>query len=480
MFAPKPMTVAIDKATSEQLIGPDFSKNTDVVNMIRARGDGVKESLKAIKKRLKNKNPKVQLLSLNLLDFIVKQLKEQYIYQLIASETFREIVNQVEKVDTSRQVAERMLGLIEEWATVFPNYAGSALHATYTRLKQSGVLFPARDSRPQPMMNAPGSSSSPPGSHRGSVESYAYGGSDRYRDEPSAPPVPVSDASVSDKLRKDLDVVRNNISLTTEMLNAASNWREVKENDILSELVNTLREMEKRLVRLIPEIASESLMFECLGVNDDLQKVLDRYDIMCIPGSEFTPVTSSAPAPAPSSGTVDIFSFTAPSAAASSASDINSDLASLNLGGSSTIHEEDEEDEFATLALRRNQNARASSSSTDPLANMYSSTSSYNSAPGYVSAPGYASGPPLPAAPASVMPAYPSLYNTAAPAPMYAPVPAPMYGSPSGYAQPAPIHGGMYATSYAAVPLPVPAPAPAPSSQPMDPAQQKHIDDLFS
>lgn len=56
--------VRVEKATSEFLIGPDWTINIDICDTINSNHWLAKDVVKAVKKRLQHKNPKVQLLSL--------------------------------------------------------------------------------------------------------------------------------------------------------------------------------------------------------------------------------------------------------------------------------------------------------------------------------------------------------------------------------------------------------------------------------
>ncbi|KAL0450945.1 UNVERIFIED_CONTAM: TOM1-like protein 6 [Sesamum latifolium] len=57
-------TVRVEKATSEFLIGPDWTLNIDICDTINSNQMLAKDVVKAVKKRLLHKNPKVQLLAL--------------------------------------------------------------------------------------------------------------------------------------------------------------------------------------------------------------------------------------------------------------------------------------------------------------------------------------------------------------------------------------------------------------------------------
>ncbi|GFY83844.1 ENTH/VHS/GAT family protein [Actinidia rufa] len=57
-------TVRVEKATSDLLIGPDWTMNMDICDSINSNRWDAKDVVKAVKKRLQHKNPRIQLLAL--------------------------------------------------------------------------------------------------------------------------------------------------------------------------------------------------------------------------------------------------------------------------------------------------------------------------------------------------------------------------------------------------------------------------------
>lgn len=79
------------------------------------------------------------------------------------------------------------------------------------------------------------------------------------------------------KLKEDLDIVKGNINLTNEIIDACDPKDSVRNNDILSELMSTLRNMEQKLFQMIASMDNEAMMNIALLINDDLHKTLSRY-----------------------------------------------------------------------------------------------------------------------------------------------------------------------------------------------------------
>eukprot|EP00742_Colponemidia_sp_Colp-10_P003173 GILJ01003381.1.p1 GENE.GILJ01003381.1~~GILJ01003381.1.p1 ORF type:complete len:532 (-),score=62.51 GILJ01003381.1:178-1773(-) len=357
-----PVSQSVEKASSELLIGPDWQLNLDVCDIIKARPEGCKEGVKAIKKRLKNKNPKVQLLTLTVLETAMQNCGPQFHAAVGNKEFMGELVNITKKTDVNRSVEERILGLIQTWAETFSNqrHQYPLFVETYDTLKRKGVNFPDRDPRSAPPILTPASRErvgSNRSSNRSSQEFVPY--------DPTPSPLPAEQqlrygspgprgsVSGSDKLRGDLAVVRSNIELTNEMINACSSAAECQDNDLLRELVGTLKAMEGRLMSLIGDLTDEMMMAECLQLNDDLHKSLQYYQDVC---SGVAAVGSYHPAPAASGAaplTVDLIGLDVsphrPSAIPPSRRDDDVSRLQMAFADSNLLNSDDDSD----LALRR-------------------------------------------------------------------------------------------------------------------------------
>lgn len=66
-------------------------------------------------------------------------------------------------------------------------------------------------------------------------------------------------------------MVKGNIILTNEMIDAADPDDDVSENEVLKEMVQTISGMENKLFELIGKMKNEDMMNMALGLNDDLQ-----------------------------------------------------------------------------------------------------------------------------------------------------------------------------------------------------------------
>ena len=81
-FSSSSATMRVDKATSELLIGPDWTMDIDICDTINSNHWQAKEVVKAVKRRLQHKNPKVQLLALTLVETMVKNCGDHVHFQI--------------------------------------------------------------------------------------------------------------------------------------------------------------------------------------------------------------------------------------------------------------------------------------------------------------------------------------------------------------------------------------------------------------
>ena len=78
----------------------------------------------------------------------------------------------------------------------------------------------------------------------------------------------------ADKLRKDLEVVNENICLTNEIIQAG----EKADNETLIELISTLKDMENKIIKLVEKLEDMEVLEYCLLIKDELQETLSKYE----------------------------------------------------------------------------------------------------------------------------------------------------------------------------------------------------------
>nr|XP_056722456.1 TOM1-like protein 2 [Euleptes europaea] len=269
----------------------------EICDIINETEEGPKDAIRALKKRLNgNRNYREVMLALTVLETCVKNCGHRF-HILVANRDFIDGV--LVKIISPKNnpptiVQDKVLALIQAWADAFrssPDLTG-VVHI-YEELKRKGVEFPMADldalspihtpqrSIPEvdPAANMHKSQSQP----RVSSSSYPSPSPMAYP-APQAPPLNVTGPITANteqvaRLRSELDVVRGNTKVMSEMLTEMIPGQEDSSDlELLQELNRTCRAMQQRIVELISRVSNEEVTEELLHVNDDLNNVFLRYE----------------------------------------------------------------------------------------------------------------------------------------------------------------------------------------------------------
>ncbi|THG09550.1 hypothetical protein TEA_007464 [Camellia sinensis var. sinensis] len=160
-------TIRVEKATSDLLMGPDWTLNMDICDSINANHWEAKDAVKAVKKRLQHRNPKVQLLALTLLETMVKNCGEHVHFQIVERNILQEMLKIVKKklnistlpqyLQTDFNVRDKILVLLDSWQEAFGGPGGKypQYFWAYEELKHAGVVFPKRSPDAAPIFTPP-------------------------------------------------------------------------------------------------------------------------------------------------------------------------------------------------------------------------------------------------------------------------------------------------------------------------------------
>ncbi|XP_006875601.1 PREDICTED: TOM1-like protein 2 isoform X4 [Chrysochloris asiatica] len=241
-----PVGQCLEKATDGSLQSEDWTLNMEICDIINETEEGPKDAIRALKKRLNG----------------------------------------------NRNYREVMLALTA-WADAFrssPDLTG-VVHI-YEELKRKGVEFPMADldalspihtpQRSLPEVDPASTMPWPQAQPRTSASSYASTPAPYCA--PQASPLSVTGPITANseqiaRLRSELDVVRGNTKVMSEMLTEMVPGQEDSSDlELLQELNRTCRAMQQRIVELISRVSNEEVTEELLHVNDDLNNVFLRYE----------------------------------------------------------------------------------------------------------------------------------------------------------------------------------------------------------
>ncbi|KAL7589918.1 hypothetical protein Lser_V15G39968 [Lactuca serriola] len=290
--------VRVDKATSEFLNGPDWTINIDICDTINANPWLVKDVVKALKKRLQHKNPHVQLLSLTLLETMVKNCGDNVHYQIAERNILAEMIKIVKK-KTDMRVREKILVLLDSWQEAFGGRGGKypQYYFAYDELRQAGVQFPHRSPDAAPIFT-------PPVTHHPSV-----GPTQPNYGMPSNSSTRLDEAMASEIENLSMSVIesmRNVSELLSEMLQEVDpNDRAAIKDEVIVDVVDRCRSNQKKLMQMLASTSDEELLGQGIELNDNLQTVLAKHDAIASGSPIPAQLTNSIASPSNTNNTLE-------------------------------------------------------------------------------------------------------------------------------------------------------------------------------
>nr|XP_057905012.1 TOM1-like protein 2 isoform X7 [Doryrhamphus excisus] len=288
-----PVGQCIERATDGGLQNEDWALNIEICDIINETDEGPKDAMRALKKRLSgNKNYREVMLALTVVETCVKNCGHRFHVQVAHRDFIDGVLVKIisPKANPPTIVQDKVLSLIQAWADAFrssPDLTG-VVHI-YEELKRKGIEFPMADldalspiHTPQrgtpevdpammkylaPAATSTAASASPkPAANSPAVHVSPHG------------PITATPEQVG-RLRSELDVVRGNIKVLSEMLTEMVPGQEDHSDlELLQELHRTCRAMQQRVVELISRVSNEEVTEELLHVNDDLNNIFLRYE----------------------------------------------------------------------------------------------------------------------------------------------------------------------------------------------------------
>ncbi|CAH8354393.1 unnamed protein product [Eruca vesicaria subsp. sativa] len=274
--APTLESKMVDEATLETLEEPNWGMNMRICAQINNKEFNATKIVKAIKRKISCKSPVSQRLSLELLEACAMNCER--IFSEVASEgVLDEMVWLVKNGEGENR--KRAFQLIRAWGRSKGLTYLPVFKQTYMSLEGENGLMASNEENPvaggqssleslmqRPVLVPPPGSYPVPiqeqgrGDHDGGLLDYNFGS-----------------LSIKDK-REQIEITRNSLELLSSMLNS-----EGKPNHTEDELTVSLMEKCKQsqpLIEMIIESTTddESVLFEALHLNDELQRVLSIYE----------------------------------------------------------------------------------------------------------------------------------------------------------------------------------------------------------
>ncbi|KAG4992880.1 hypothetical protein JHK87_026337 [Glycine soja] len=339
-------TVAVEKATSDLLMGPDWTMNIEICDSINSNHWQPKDVVKAVKKRLQHRSSRVQLLALTLLETMVKNCGDYVHFQIAERNILEEMIKIVRK-KADMQVRDKILILLDSWQEAFGGPGGKHSHYywAYEELKRSGVVFPKRSPDAAPIFT-------PPPTHPNLRNIQAgYGmpsNSSKTLDETMA-------TEIESLSLTSLESMRHVLDLLSDMLQAVNPGdRAAVKDEVIIDLVDRCRTNQKKLMQMLTTTGDEELLGQGLELNDSIQSLLARHDTIAsgtpfpIQGASSSTVSTEVP----SSVDQSTVKSSSPGESSSTPKASPSDIVFSETRSQS---DEEEEDEFAQLARRHSK-----------------------------------------------------------------------------------------------------------------------------
>ncbi|KAK7374032.1 hypothetical protein VNO80_07455 [Phaseolus coccineus] len=338
-------TVAVEKATSDLLMGPDWTMNIEICDSINSNHWQPKDVVKAVKRRLQHRSSRVQLLALTLLETMVKNCGDFVHFQIAERNILEEMIKIIRK-KADMQVRDKILMLLDSWQEAFGGPGGKhpQYYWAYEELKRSGVVFPKRSPDAAPIFT-------PPPTHPNVRNMQAgYGmpsNSSKTLDETMA--TEIESLSMSS-----LESMRHVLDLLSDMLQAVNPTdRAAVKDEVIIDLVDRCRTNQKKLMQMLTTTGDEELLGRGLELNDSIQGLLARHDAIAS-GTVF-PIQGASPSTVSTEAqsTVDQSNLNSSSPGESSTPRASS--SAIVLSETRSQSDEEEEDEFAQLARRHSK-----------------------------------------------------------------------------------------------------------------------------
>lgn len=277
---PTPESRIVDQSTSPTLESPDWGLNLRICSLINAEELSGAEIVKAIKKKINNAgngDAKTLRLALELLEACAMNCEK--VFSEIASEKLVEdmVVKLIENPQADRECQVRAMELIRAWGETEDLSYLPVFRQTYENLKRRSMSAQVEDGEYPPVQY--------------SLESYI---GEHAVSPPESYPVPASEANVAsdatlpynygslstEQKKEFLEITKNSVEVLSSLLSSEADPKAI-EDDLTINMLDKCKESQPVLQRIVQSTNDdESLLFEALNLNDELQHVISKFEEM--------------------------------------------------------------------------------------------------------------------------------------------------------------------------------------------------------
>lgn len=285
-----PVGQLVERATDNAASAGNLPLHLEVCDVINETDAGPKDAVAAIRKRLtgSSKNFHIINLTLTVLETCVKNCGLRFHVKIAQREFLNDLLRVVQpKNNPPTIVKERVLGLIQYWADAFQGRPQLAtVGEVYEELKAQGVEFPPVDLDQLAPVETPSRQGQAPSAPQDSLSltsqphpsGQSRGPPRDHRSRARGPIGPLKPEQVA-KLLSELDIVRRNIDIMSEIMTENEPGKESPEDfQLLEELNRSVHSMQSRVADLIERVQDEVILESTLQINDELNSVFVRYE----------------------------------------------------------------------------------------------------------------------------------------------------------------------------------------------------------
>ncbi|XP_020228774.1 TOM1-like protein 5 [Cajanus cajan] len=261
------MAALVNAATNEKLAETDWMKNIEICELVAHDQRQTKDVVKAIKKRLSNKNPNIQLYAVVLLEMLMNNIGDR-VYQQVIDTGIIDILVKIVKKKSDLPVREKIFLLLDATQTSLGGASGKfpQYYNAYYDLVSAGVQFPQRDqvtrsnrprTQPSRINNVPNREQALPRQQQAESQT-------------------VPESSIIQKASNALEVLK-------EVLDAVdAQHPQAARDEFTLDLVEQCSFQKQRVMHLVLASRDERIVSRAIELNEQLQQVLARHDSLLL------------------------------------------------------------------------------------------------------------------------------------------------------------------------------------------------------